>query len=89
MLGRFNNVQLGATLFTPVRFLSPWDSPGKNTGVGCHDPLQGICPTQGSNLHLLHWQADSSPLVPPVKCLGNKVKVKVTQVCSTLCDPMD
>ena len=22
----------------------PWDSPGKNTGVGCHFPLQGIFP---------------------------------------------
>ena len=38
------------------------DSPGKNTGVGCHSLLQGICPTQGSSLHLLwcrwilyHW----------------------------------
>ena len=20
----------------PTRFLCPWDSPGKNTGVGCH-----------------------------------------------------
>ena len=36
----------------------PWDFPGKNTGVGCHFLLQGIFPTQGSNLHLLHWQAD-------------------------------
>ena len=25
------------------------DSPGKNTGVGCHALLQGIFPTQGSN----------------------------------------
>ena len=25
------------------------DSPGKNTGVGCHALLQGIIPTQGSN----------------------------------------
>ena len=25
------------------------DSPGKNTGVGCHSLLQGIFPTQGSN----------------------------------------
>ena len=25
------------------------DSPGKNTGVGCHDLLLGIFPTQGSN----------------------------------------
>ena len=25
------------------------ESPGKNTGVGCHAFLQGIFPTQGSN----------------------------------------
>ena len=31
-----------------------WDSPGKNTGVGCHALLQGIFPTQGSNQGLLH-----------------------------------
>ena len=24
----------------PTRFPRPWDSPGKNTGVGCHFPLQ-------------------------------------------------
>ena len=30
------------------------DSPGKNTGVGCHALLQGIFPTQGSNLGLPH-----------------------------------
>ena len=29
--------------------LCPWNSPGKNTGVGCHFLLQGIFPTQGSN----------------------------------------
>ena len=34
---------------------------GKNTGVGCHVLLQGIFPSQGSNLHLLHWQAYSLP----------------------------
>ena len=52
----------------PTRLLCPWDSPGKNTGVGCHALFQGIFPTQGSNpclLHLLHWQASSLPLVPP------------------------
>ena len=27
----------------------PWDSPGQNTGVGCHFLLQGIFPTQGLN----------------------------------------
>ena len=47
-----------------------WDSPGKNTGVGCRALLQGIFLTQGSNLCLLSllcWQAGSLPLVP----LGN------------------
>ena len=29
-------------------------SQGKNIGVGCHDFLQKIFPTQGSNLGLLH-----------------------------------
>ena len=28
---------------------SPWNSPGKNTGVGCHSLFQEIFPTQGSN----------------------------------------
>ena len=32
------------------------DSPGKNTGVGCHALLQGTFPTQGSNLGLLHYR---------------------------------
>ena len=38
----------------PTRLFCPWDSPGKNTGVGCHSLLQGIFPAQGSNLDLLH-----------------------------------
>jgi len=45
-----------------------WDFPGKNSGVDCHAILQGIFLTLGENLHLLcllHWQADSVPLVPP------------------------
>ena len=32
-----------------VRLLCPWDSPGKNTGVGHHALLQGVFPTQGPN----------------------------------------
>ena len=34
--------------------LWPWDSAGKNTGMGCHFFLQGILPTQGLNLGFLH-----------------------------------
>ena len=37
----------------PTSLLFPWDSPGKNAGIGCHFLLQGIFPTQGSNLHFL------------------------------------
>ena len=38
-----------------TRLLCPWNSPGKNIGVGCHSLLpQGIFPTQGLNPGLLH-----------------------------------
>ena len=37
-----------------ARLLCPWDSPDKNTGVGSNSLLQGIFPTQGLNLGLLH-----------------------------------
>ena len=59
----------------PLRLLCPWDSPGKNIGVGCHALLQGIFLTQGSKLHLLHllhWH--SLPLVScgkPLRGVGS------------------
>ena len=34
----------------------------QDTGVGCCFLLQGIFLTQGSDLHFLHWEADSLPL---------------------------
>ena len=41
LLSRFSRVRLCATpRWQPTRFRRPWDSPGKNTGVGCHFPLQ-------------------------------------------------
>ena len=52
--------QLCPTLWSS-RLLCPWNFLGKNTGVGCHFPLQQVFPTQGLNLHLLrfqHWQED-------------------------------
>ena len=39
---------------TPTRLLCSWDSPGKNTGVGCHFFLQGIFLPQGLNPRLFH-----------------------------------
>ena len=50
-----SHVQLFLTPWTVAyRLLCPWDSLGKNTGVGCHFLLQGIFPIQGSNPHLLY-----------------------------------
>ena len=46
----------------PARLLCLWVFSRKNTEVRCHFLLQGIFPTQGSNLCLLRWQADSLPL---------------------------
>ena len=51
--------QLCPTLCDPVDCSPPsssvhGDSPGKNTGVGWHDLLPGIFPTQGSNPGLPH-----------------------------------
>ena len=43
----------------PARLLCPWDSPGKNTGVGCHSLLQGIFPAQGLNPGSPELHADS------------------------------
>ena len=37
LLSRFSRVRLCAThRWQPTRLPHPWDSPGKNTGVGCH-----------------------------------------------------
>ena len=63
------------TLVTPwtvvCRAPLSWDSPGKNTGAGCHFLLKGIWLTQGSNLGLLHcrqilyWLSyEGSPTIP-------------------------
>ena len=41
LLSHFSRVQLCVTQrWQPTRLPHPWDSPGKNTGVGCHFLLQ-------------------------------------------------
>ena len=65
LLSRFSRVRLCA----PTRLPCPWDSPGKNTGVGCHFLLQCVkvksesevtqsCPTLSDPM-------DYSPPGPP------------------------
>ena len=70
---RFSSVWLFVNYeWHPAHLLCPWDSPGKNTGLGSHFLLQGIFPTQESNLSFLslwHCGVGSLPLVPPEKPL--------------------
>ena len=56
MYVRAKSLQSCPTLCNPVYIVCQaplsMDSPGKNTGVGCHAFLQGIFLTQGLNLYL-------------------------------------
>ena len=83
------SLQLCLTLFDPKEYSLPASSVRRFSrqeycsGLLC--PPSGIFLIQGWNLNLLsllHWQADSLPLTPPGK-------VKVAQLCPTLCDPID
>ena len=46
---------------------------GKSIRMGCHFLLQGIFLTQGSNLYLLHLQADSLPPEPSGKPINTDI----------------
>ena len=64
----------------PTRLLDPWNFPGNNnfpTEMGCHFLLQGISPTLGSNLHLLHWQTGFYLSEPPEESVQrNKLSIQ-------------
>ena len=57
----------------PSRLLCPWNSPGRNIGVGCHFLLQGIFLMQGSNLCLLHCRWILYPLSHQFKLIHMKM----------------
>ena len=75
------------TLCAPMDFQQPagllysWDFSGKNTGVGCHFLLQGIFPTQESNPHLLHWQAEPPGKPNIINILEFKIQIKPFYFC--------
>ena len=49
----------------PARLFYPWDSPGKNTGVGSHSLLYGIFPTPGIKPGSPALKTDSLLSEPP------------------------
>ena len=61
------------------------DSPGKNTGVGCHALLQGIFPTKGSNPGLPHCRRILNCLThqgnPPTILVKFKISLNANLNC--------
>ena len=49
----------------PTRLLRPWDSPGKNTGVGCHFLLQCMKVKSLSHIRLLAAPWTAAYQAPP------------------------
>ena len=85
MLSHFSYVQFFVTPRTVAhRLLCPWNSPGKNTGVGCHSSSRGsswprvgthVCYVSCIDMWVLyHWAT--------CVCL-------VAKSCPTLCDTVD
>ena len=69
------SLQSCLTLFRPhrlqlARLLYLWDSPGKNTGIGCHVLLQGILPTQGTNPCLIMSPALAGEFFTTILVIG-------------------
>ena len=70
----------------PARLHFPWDSPGKNTGVGCHFLLQGIFPIQGSNPGFPHCRQMLLPSEPPGSLHLNLIWMYQRFSCSLICN---
>ena len=85
--------QLCWTLCNPHGIYSPWNSPGQSTGVGSRILPQQIFLTQESNQGLLHCRRILYQLNyqenPNISLAEHKILALVTQLCQTLCDPMD
>ena len=65
----------------PTRLLHPWDSPGKNTGVGCHFLLHIVC---SSSIFFEIYFLFLSLFLSFFLQFSS-----VAQLCLTLCDPMN
>ena len=106
MLSHFSRVRLCVTPYTvATRLPRPWDSPGKNTGVGCHFLLQCVKVKSESKIaqscQTLHDPIDCSPPRDSpgkntgvdyhflLQCMKVKSESEVTQSRLTLGDRMD
>ena len=64
----------------PTRLRHPWDSPGKNPGVGCHFPLQCMKVKSESEVALSHpTLSDSMDCSPPGSSVHGIFQAKVLE----------
>ena len=56
----------------PTRFRHPWDSPGKNTGVGCHFLLQCVKVKSLSHVQLVATPWTAAYQAPPSMRFSSK-----------------
>ena len=85
----------------PTKLLCPWDSPDKNTGVGCQFIFPGDLPDPGieprspafSNLLFVEFSddgySDQFEVIPHCSFNLHFSECLVTQSCPTLFDPVD
>ena len=85
----------------PTRLPCPWDSPGKNTGVGCHFLLECVKVKSLSRVRLCATPSTATHQAPLSLGFSRQEhwsglpfpspmrESEVTQSCPTLSDPMD
>ena len=77
-----SHVRLFVTPWTVACQISPsMEFPRQNTGVGCHFLLQGIFPTQGSNLGLQHFRQTFYHLSYQGIPLGIEEPLQIADIC--------
>ena len=102
LLSHFSHVRLCVIpRWQPTRFPHPWDSPGKNTGVGCHFLLQCMKVKSLSRVRLLATPWTAAHQAPPSIRFSRQEywsglpfpspmhESEVAQSYPTLLDPMD
>ena len=82
LLSHFSRVQLCVTPWTAAHqgYPHPWDSPGKNTGVGCHFLLQCMKVKSESEIsQLCPTLSDPMDCSPPGSCVHGIFQARVLE----------
>ena len=90
LLSHFSRVQLCAThRWQPTRLSRPWDSPGKNTGVGCHFLLQCMKVKTESGSRSIVSPSDPMDCSPPGSSVHGSFQARVLEWVSSAFSTLD